>query len=275
MRCDDASALTTWRRPISKVSVESCGAVGAVAERHPVELRVDVDLGAGRVVLAGAPVRPRTANLVGQPRPAALDRRIGGDLERLLDRGLVADRRVELQDDRRRDADDLTVGELELAVDLGFGVDGGEVALHRNGLAVAADHRAGPAVDDAVAEWLGGVECGAVAVEGARDDLALGIGQGDPLEPAVLDLETDRRSRGHIGGCVGRLECQRRSRGRGCFTGCFAGPAGTGGQCARRDDADRERGKRPPSVDRRHWIGWAHVDPAIPRARTRSATARV
>src|SRR4029453_14685153 len=118
--------------------------VGAVTEWHAVELRVDGALGARRVVLLGSVVRPRSADLVGHPPPAALDRGSRCDLERLLDGCLVGDRRVELNDDRRGDPNRLTVGELELTVDLSARVDGGEVALDRNGLAVMADPRSRP-----------------------------------------------------------------------------------------------------------------------------------
>lgn len=145
--------------------------------------------------------------------PAALDGRFGGDLDRLLDGRLVADRRVELDDDRRRDADDLTVGELEPAADLRAGVDGGEAACDGLRVAVTADHRATPRVLDAVAERFGDVEGGAIAVERTRDGLAVGIRQRDPLEPAVTDLDPDGRGRHHVSGGVGGLEFQRR-RGR-------------------------------------------------------------
>ncbi len=106
-------------------------AVGAVAERHPVELGVDVDRGARGVVLAGAPVHAGALRLVGQPGPAALDRRVGGDGDGLLDGGLVADRRVELDDDGRRDTDGLAVGQLESPVDRLGGRHGGELGRDR------------------------------------------------------------------------------------------------------------------------------------------------
>ncbi len=234
--------------------------VGAVAERHPVQPGGDVDLRAGREVLAGAPVRSRTFGFVRQPRPTALDRRVGGDLQGPLHRGLVADRRVELQDDRRRHADDLAVGELELAVDLVGRGDRGEGALHRYGLAVATHHRAAPAVFHAVAEWLGGVERAAVAAERTGDDPAVRIGQRDPLKPAVADLQADRGGRQHIGGGVVRRE-RHRGRRRRRIDGLFAGPAEAGCQSARGDHADRERGQGPPPVHRRHRIGGTHVDP--------------
>src|SRR6202012_4488454 len=73
-------------------------AVGAVAEGQPIQLGVDVPLGAGRVVLAAAPVPSGAAHLVGQPGPAALDGRLGGDLQRPLNGGLVRDRRIEFGD---------------------------------------------------------------------------------------------------------------------------------------------------------------------------------
>src|SRR6185437_13373801 len=142
-------------------------AVGTVAEGQPVELGVDVDLGAGRVVLAGAPVHAGPADLVGQPRPAALDGRFGGDLQRPLDGGLVRDRRVELDDDRRRDADGLAVGELESTVDHLGGRDRGDLALHRNRLAVVTDRRPVPGVGPVIAQRLGDRVHRPVAVEGA------------------------------------------------------------------------------------------------------------
>ena len=89
MRCEETSALTTWRRPIVKSRRHVLGAVCAVAEGQTVQLGVDVDRGAGRVVLAAAPVHPGALHLVGQPGPAALDRRVGGDGQRPLDGGLV------------------------------------------------------------------------------------------------------------------------------------------------------------------------------------------
>ncbi len=213
--CDEASALTTWRRPISKFSEMSCAPYAPSPNDDAVQLRVDVDLGARRVVVPGAVVHPRTAHLVGQPRPAALDRRFRRDLQRLLDGGLVADRRVELNDHRRCDTDDLTVGQLELTVDLVVGVDGGELARHGDGLAVVADHRAAPGVGNAVAERFGGVETGAVTVERARDGLAFGVDQRDALEPAVLHLHAHGRDGRDIGGRIGGLVGDRRG-GRRC-----------------------------------------------------------
>ena len=191
MRCDAGVGLDHLAAADLEVQRRVLRAVGAVAELDAVELGVDVHLGARRVVVPGAPVHPRTADLVGQPRPAALDRRLGGDLQRLLDGRLVlvVDRGVELEDDRRGDADDLAVGELELAVDLVVGLTVVKLPGDRDGLAVAADHRAGPGVLDAVAQRFGDGEGGAVAVERARDDLAVGVGQRDALEPAVADLD--------------------------------------------------------------------------------------
>ncbi len=216
MRCDVGVRIDDLAAPDREIQRHVLRAVCAVAELHPVELRVDGNVGAGRVVLLGAVVHPRTAFLVGQPRPAALGRLIGGHLQRLLHGGsvLVADRRVELDDDRHRDANDLPVGELELAVDLCRRVDRSEVAVHRHRLAVAAHHRTGPGVVDAVAERLGGVEGGALAIYRTGDDLAVGIGQGDPLEPAVTDLDADRRRRQHVGCGIRRGVRQRRRRRR-------------------------------------------------------------
>src|ERR1700759_1203693 len=48
-------------------------AVGAVAEGQPIQLGFNVHLGAGRVVLAAAPVHAGAPDLVGQPGPTALD----------------------------------------------------------------------------------------------------------------------------------------------------------------------------------------------------------
>src|SRR5262249_60121741 len=114
---------------------------------------------------------------------------VGGYFQRFLQGGpsRIVDRRVELNDDRRCDADDLTVGELELTVDLSGRVDRGEVALEGGGLAVVADHGPAPGVRHAVPERFGGREAGAVTVECACDGLAVGIGERDALEPAVLD----------------------------------------------------------------------------------------
>ncbi|COV46212.1 Uncharacterised protein [Mycobacterium tuberculosis] len=53
-------------------------AVRAVAERQPIQLGVDVDGGTRRVVLPRTPVHASALRLVGQPGPAALDRRVGG-----------------------------------------------------------------------------------------------------------------------------------------------------------------------------------------------------
>ncbi len=244
----------------------SCGAVRAVAEVDAVQPGVDVDLGARRVVVPGAVVHPRSADLVGQPRPAALDRRFRRDLQRLLDGGLVGDRCVELNDDRRGDADNLTVGELELAVDLGAGIDGRELALHRDGLAVVADHRAAPAVRNAVAQRFGGSEAGAVTVERARDDLAVGVGKRDALEPAVLHLHAHGCDGRHIGRVVGGLVGDGRGSRRGWgLRGRFADLAAAGCERGRCDDSDRQGGQGPTPTDlRRQWgsiRAWAHVEP--------------
>ena len=237
-------------------------AVGVFGELHAVVLRVDVHGGPRLVVLPGAPVQPRALGLVGQPRPAALGRRVGGDRHRLLDGGLVlvVDGGIELQDDRRRDPDVLTVGELELPVDLFGRGDGGEAGGHRGGLAVAADHRSGPGVRGAVAQRFGGGEGGAVAVQDARDGLALGVGERDPLKPAVLDRHAHRHRRQHVLGGVFRREGQRRL-GRGLLgPGLFTRPAEAGGERAGGHHSQPERGQRTSPVDRRRIVGGAHVN---------------
>ena len=221
-----------------------------------------MDLGPSRVVLLGPVMHPRPAHLVGQPRPAALDGRFRRDRQRLLDGGLVADRRVELDDHRRGDTDNLPVGQLELTVDLLAGVDRSELGRHWDGLTVVADHRAAPGVGSAEAERFGGPENGAIAVERARNGLALRVCQRDALEPAVLHLNTHWRDGRDVGGSVSR-QIGDRGRGRrgGGACGRFAALGTAGCQCARRDDADRKGGQCPPSTDRRQWIGGAHVDP--------------
>src|SRR6185312_13484283 len=132
------------------------GAVRAVAERQAVQLGIDADRGARGVVLAGAPVRAGAGRLVGQPGPTALDGRIRGDGERFFDGGLVGDRGVELQDDRRRDPDGLAVGQLERPADLLAGRYRGELARDGDRLAVVPDGRAAPRVGRVVAQRFGG-----------------------------------------------------------------------------------------------------------------------
>ena len=224
-------------------------AVSAVAERQPVELGVDVDGGARRVVLAGAPVHAGALRLVGQPGPTALDGRVGGDGERLLDGGLVADRCVELDDDRRRDPDGLAVGQLEAAADLLGGRHGGELALDRNRLAVVADGRPAPGVGRVVAQRLGDRVDGAVLVERAGNDLARRIRQRDVLEPAVADLDADRRDRYHVGGRIGRLERQV-GRWRRLLDRLRDRFARAGGQDARREHPDPKRRQSQAPIDR-------------------------
>ena len=285
MRCDETSALTTWRRPIVEAQAHVLLAVGAVAERQPVEPGVDADLGAGRVVLAGAPVHAGALGFVGQPRPAALDRRLGGDFQRPLDGGLVGDRRVELDDDRRRDPDGLAVGELKPAVDHLGRRDGGELAIHRDSLAVVADRRSFPGVGRVVAERLGDRVDGAVPVQGARDHLAGGVGQRDVLEPAVAHLDTDRRGRQHLGGLVGRPERHAGLRRRLGLLRLLTRSAEAGGQHVRREDADRKGRQSPAPGNRREAARCIHdskdtgendsARARAPTASSRPAPARV
>ena len=175
-------------------------------------------LGAGLVVLPGPPMQPGTLRLVGQPGPAALGRRVGDDGERPLHVGPVriVDRGVELHDDRRRDADGLAVGKLELAVDLLGRVDGGERRGDRHGLAVAADHRTRPGVHAAVAQRLGGGESRPLPVQRTGHRLTVGVGQAHPLKPAVLDLQAHRAGRQDVLGCVYGREGQGGLGRRGC-----------------------------------------------------------
>ena len=146
---------------------------------------------------ASAPAirRPRRAARPSCPRRAACGHHQGA-----LDGRLVGDRSVELHDDGHGDADDLPIGQLELRVDLVVRDHGSEAAGERHRLAVAADRRTNPRVLDAIAQRFGGGEGRAVAVDGARHDLAFGVGQRDALQPPVVDLEPDGRGRRHVGG---------------------------------------------------------------------------
>jgi len=227
--------------------------VGAGAERHPVQLRVDVHLGEGRPVLAAAPVHPGAAHLVGQPRPAALDRRIAGDRQRPFDvrPRLLRDGRVELQDDRRGDAHHLPIGQLEAAVDLTGRGDGGETGRQLRGGAVAAHHRSAPGVPRAVAQRLGDRVPGAVAVEHPGDHLAVRVGQPHPLQPAVGDLDAHPPDRRHVGvGVGGFVADPRRAR---CAVGAAGGlgAAPAPGQRPGCGDSQCQRGQGTPPVDGR------------------------
>ena len=117
------------------------GAKCAVAEIDAIGGGRDVHLGPGGVIVPGTPVHAGAADFIGQPGPAALHRRGGGDGQGAFDGGfrVIADGRVELHDDRRCDADHLAVGELELPVDSSLRIDGGEAPGQWDRLAVAAD----------------------------------------------------------------------------------------------------------------------------------------
>ena len=209
------------------------GTVVAVTEVDPVELGVDVDGGPRREVLPTAPVHPGAGDLVGKPCPPALGRRIGGHRQGTLDGRLVGDRRVELQHDGCGHADGLAVGELEPPVDHLVGLDGGERAADRKRPAVLTDHRTAPGVDGAVAQRLGDGEGGPLPVERSRDDLAVRVGQGDPLEPAVGDPHPDRRRRDEPDRTVVRGEAQHRLGSRRrvrCAAQTAAGEQGGRGQ---------------------------------------------
>ena len=260
VRLDDLAA------PDRDLQRQVLRAIRAVAERHTVNLGGHVDVGARLVVLAGSPVCARTLRLVRQPRPAALGGRIGGDDERAFDRGLVFDRRAELHDDRRRDPDRLAVGELELAADGGRRLDRGEPAVHRDRGAVAADDRPCPRVRGAVAERLGHRVRGSVLAERPRDDLAVGVGQRDPLEPAVADRGADLSRRNHVSCRVAGLKRHGRLGGwRGDLV-LFARFAETRRQKTRRSHPDRERSYGTAAGDPWHVIGWCHVDPGYGKA---------
>jgi len=196
-------------------------------------------------------VHPGAADLVGQPRPTALHGRFGGDLQRPLDGGFIRDRRVELDDDRRRDSDGLAVGQLESAVDDFGGRDGGELALHRDGLAVMAYCSPPPGIGRVVTERLGEGEQRAVPVQGACDDLAVRTGQRDVLEPAVTDLDADRRGRQDLGGFVGGPERQRSFWRRLRLLGLLGRATEATSQHIGRKDADRQGRQGPAPVDRR------------------------
>ena len=120
----------------------------------------------------------------------------------------VADGSVKLNDDGRRDSDGLTVGQLELVVDRGHGYDGGEAAGDRNRLAVLPDDRTGPGIGHAVAEGLGRRVGGAVLVQRTGDNFAFGVGQGDPLQPAVGHVDPHRRGGCHVFARISRGERQ-------------------------------------------------------------------
>lgn len=223
-----------------------------------------MNLGSGRVVIPGSVVHPRPAHLVGQPGPAALGRRGRGDGQRLFHIGLVlvVDRGVELQDDRHRDPDGLPVGQLELTVDLGGRVDGRERCGDGQRVPVTPDRRTGPGVGDAVAQRLGDGEGGAVTVEHPGDGLAVGIGQGDVLQPAVFDLEAGRSRRQNVLGVVRRGEVQRRlGRGAGRRRGLVAGHLVTRGQSSGGSHTEEQRCQSASPIDRRQSVGWAHVNP--------------
>ena len=225
----------------------------AVAEGQPVELGVDIDGGARRVVLASAPVHARALRLVGQPGPAALDGRGGGDGERLFDGGLVADRCVELDDDRCGDTDGLAVGQLECAADRLGRRHRGELAGHRNRLAVVAHGRTAPAVGRVVTQRLGGRVEGAVLIERPGHHLARRVRQRHLLEPAVAHRDADRSDRNHVGGSVGGLVLQARRRWRLLF-GLLGHGAGAGGQYVGSEHTQPKGRQGQAPVDRRRGV---------------------
>ncbi|MCO5555082.1 hypothetical protein L7F22_008622 [Adiantum nelumboides] len=207
---DDLGAADRERRG------QVLGAVAAAAVVDALERRVHGDLRARRPVLLRPPVHARAAVLVRQPAPRALDLRRGRDLQDLLDRGAVLDVPVELDLDRRGDADGAVVADVQGAAHGVGGFQRRDGALHGGRRAVRGDGAPVPGVGGREVQVTAAGPGGVVRGQRAVDGVAVRVGQRHPVQRAARRADRDRLCRVRRRRRGGRLVAHLWSgRGRG------------------------------------------------------------